>query len=104
MEKQVALNAAMLSYIRQNPGDFTPAQVAVANARLDTSGTVLDTSFDYTEFLAVFGDNVATAAGQVGQIGTGVLNTAEMVGKILPFLAVAALVYIAYRASNKVTQ
>ena len=94
--QQIALTQAMLAYIRENPGAFSNAQVATANAEGARDLTLADESFDWSGFQVEFENNAYDViAKPFVSIGTGVSDTVTLLGKALPFLALAALVIFA---------
>lgn len=102
--QQVTLTQGMLDYIRNNPGQFTSAQVETANVEGPriAGATIEDTSFDW----GMFGDEVANNALELADkfagLGRGAADTVAAVGKILPFLAVGGLVlFVFFTVKNK---
>lgn len=92
-----SITAGMLNYIRANPGQFTPQQVGVAQSAPNsaTLGQV-DTSFDYGEFFDELENNAVNIVGTpLADIGNNVSNTVSLLAKLIPWVAVGALLVFA---------
>ena len=104
VEQKNALTASLLLYISANPANFTAQQVSVANAEAGRAGTLaLSTGYNDTTFLKALGDEVESLGESVASIGTGVKDTLNVFGKILPFVAVGAFVFGLYLYTKKVS-
>lgn len=91
-EKKQALTAALVNYIANNPGQFTTAQVATANAELGRAQTLTGTGgYDNVTFWGEVGNNLERAGSAVANIGEGVITTVGVGGKLIPY---AALLFV----------
>ena len=93
---QIELTQKMLDYIKEHPGDFEDKQVATANAEGARDLTLVDSSFSWESFQQEFEANAYDIVGKpFVAIGTGVSNTVTMIGTLLPFAVIVAVIIFA---------
>jgi len=96
-DQRAAYNKALASIIAENPQSFDAQDVATAKQveRADYS-PLSSADFSFSDFGSAVVDNVVDAGGKVANVGTGVLNTVAVAGKLLPWVAIAGGLFLAY--------
>lgn len=96
-DQRTQYDKALAAYILAHPAAFASQDIQTAQKVKSTDYSPLDdTDFSYSDFGNEVVNNVVDAGTKVASIGTGVLNTANLVGKILPFVAIAGGLFLAY--------
>jgi hypothetical protein len=93
-EQQIELTQGMIAYIQSNPGSFTPAQVETARIEAPRAATLTpeDTSFSFSAFFNELETNAGNVIGApLVSIGNGVSQAVNLVGTLLPILALVAV-------------
>lgn len=94
IDQKQTLTAALLAYILQRPGDFTPAQVATAAAEKGRIGTLAqeDAAVTLPQILAALEDEAQRVIGApLATIGNGVSQALTLTGSILPVVVLAVV-------------
>lgn len=98
-EQRQQFNKVLAAYIKANPDLF--ASVDLNNATVVESKTYTpleDASFDFSDFTAELGSNVAAP---FQAIGDGVISAAKLAKYAIPVLAIAAFILLVYMANDK---
>ena len=104
VEQKNALTASLLLYIAANPANFTAQQVSVATAEAGRASTLaLSSGYKDTNFLSAFSDELESLGESAASVGTGVKDTLNVFGKVLPYVAIGALVFGLYLYTKKVS-
>ena len=102
--QQVTLTRGTVDYIRNNPGQFTPAQVQTATVEAGRQGDIEDTGFDASLFWNEIGDQAFNIGNSVASIGQGVTNSLNLAGALLPIALLVAVFVFAYPHIKNSTQ
>jgi hypothetical protein len=93
-ESQIALTRACVAYVRQNPDKFNAAQVDTATVEASRADrlTYEDPGFSAEEFFDELAIEAKKTIGEpLAAIGTGVSQSVQLVGTLLPVLALIAV-------------
>lgn len=102
-DTRVNYNKTLAEYIRVNAASFSAQdQFVAAQINQETISPLADTglSSDLSAFGGEFVNQLEQAGGKVAAIGTGVLDTAQLAGKILPLvllIGTGILIYSFYK-------
>lgn len=94
--QQIELTAAVMRYIRQNPGQFTQAQVAVTTAEGSRAELTIPAGYADVGFWDEFENNAYEIVGKpFVAIGQGVSTSVNLIGTLLPVFALIAVAIFA---------
>jgi hypothetical protein len=105
-ENQIALTQAMIAYIRQNPGSFTPGQVQTAEVEAPRAATMTpaDESFDVGAFFQELENNaINTVGAPLVSVGQGVSEAIKLIGTLIPIAVLVAVFVFAFPHIKKAT-
>lgn len=104
-DERISYNRALSQYISANPQIFTATDLENASAVLNQNPTALtDESFfgEVGDFASAFGDEVVSAADQVGGIGRGILSLAGAASWLIPVVGVIMVIILLFAFRKKV--
>lgn len=93
-EQQIELTQGMIAYIQSHPASFTPAQVETARVEAPRAATLTpeDESFSFSAFFNELETNAGNVIGApLVSIGNGLSQAVNLVGTLLPILALVAI-------------
>lgn len=104
-DQRISYNRALSQYISANPQIFTQTDLDNASATLNQNPTALqDTGIlgEAGDFVSAFGDELESAANDVGSIGRGVLNLASFGKWLIPLVGVIMVIILLFAFRKKV--
>ena len=92
--QKIALTNGILTYIRNNPAQFSEAQVYTANHSFTKSGDPLaDASFSAGDFIVEFGNNANDLVVKpLVTLGQNVSSTANLLATLVPVIIIGGLI------------
>ena len=102
--QQVTLTRGVVDYIKNHPGEFTPAQVQTANVEAGRQSDIEDTGNNFSVFWTELGDQAFAVGNSVASIGQGVTNSLNLAGALLPVALLVAVFVFAYPHIKNSTQ